>query len=232
MKAAVFHEKGAPVIVEDVGIADPGEGEVLIAIQSAGLCHSDISAINGTYGIPTPTVIGHEGSGFVESVGAGVRSVKEGDAVVISTLANCGHCPACDTGHPTLCYQPPGPRKPFTFRGEPAFQFANASTFTEKTLVPESSAIPVPKEIPMAQAALIGCGIITGVGAVLNRAKVEAGDTMAVFWCRRYRAEHHPRRRSCRRDEDHRRRPVALEARVGAAVRRDAHRRRSRGRRG
>ena len=181
MKAAVFHEKGAPVVVEDVGVADPGEGEVRIAIHSAGLCHSDISAINGTYGTPTPTVIGHEGAGYVEAVGAGVKSVKEGDAVVLSTLANCGHCRECDTGHPTLCVQPAMGRKPFTFRGEPAFQFANASTFAERTLVPESSAIPVPKEIPMAQAALIGCGIITGVGAVLNRARVETGDTMAVF---------------------------------------------------
>ncbi len=181
MKAAVFHEKGAPIAVEEVEVADPGEGEVRIAIQSAGLCHSDISAINGTYAMPMPMVIGHEGAGIVESVGPGVRSVKEGDRVVLSTLANCGHCPACDTGHPTLCYEPPGPRKPFTFRGEPAFQFANASSFSEQTVVPESSAIKVPKEIPMAQAALIGCGIITGVGAVLNRAKVDAGDTMAVF---------------------------------------------------
>ncbi len=181
MKAAVFHEKGAPVVVDEVGIADPGEGEVRIALAAAGLCHSDISAINGTYGTPTPTVIGHEGAGHVEAVGPGVRSVKEGDPVVLSTLANCGHCPACDTGHPTVCHQPPGPRMPFTFRGAPAYQFANASTFAEKTVVPASSAIPVPREIPMAQAALIGCGIITGVGAVLNRARVEAGETMAVF---------------------------------------------------
>ena len=181
MKAVVFHQKDAPVVVEDVEVADPGEGEVRIAIRSAGLCHSDISAIDGTYGIPTPTVIGHEGSGVIEAVGPGVRSVKEGDSVVISTLANCGHCPSCDTGRPTLCQQPPGPRKPFRFRGEPAFQFANASTFAEQTVVPESSAIRIPDGVPTAQAALIGCGIITGVGAVLNRAKVAAGETMAIF---------------------------------------------------
>ncbi|MBM4268918.1 MAG: Zn-dependent alcohol dehydrogenase [Deltaproteobacteria bacterium] len=181
MKAAVFHQKDAPVAVEDVGVADPAEGEVRVAIHAAGLCHSDVSAINGTYPTPTPTVIGHEGAGFVEAVGAGVRSVRAGDRVILSTLANCGHCPACDTGKPTLCHRAPERRTPFRFRGQPAYNFANASTFAELTVVPESSAIKIPDAMPFAQAALIGCGIITGVGAVLNRARVEAGQTMAVF---------------------------------------------------
>ena len=181
MKAAVFHEVGAPVAVEEVELRAPAEGEVRVAIQAAGLCHSDVSAINGTYPTPRPTVMGHEGAGFIDAVGPGVRTLKEGDAVVISTLAHCGHCPECDVGHPTLCWNAPRPSTPFTVRGKPAYNFANSSTFAERALVHASSAIPIPREMPMAQAALIGCGIITGVGAVLNRAKVEAGRTMAVF---------------------------------------------------
>lgn len=181
MQAAVFHEVGAPVEVGEVEVRDPQEGEVRVAIAAAGLCHSDVSAINGTYPTPRPTVMGHEGAGFVEAVGPGVKTLREGDAVVLSTLAHCGHCPECDVGHPTLCHNAPRPGTPFTFRGQPAYQFANTSTFAERTVVKVSSAIPIPREMPMAQAALIGCGIITGVGAVLNRARVESGRSMAVF---------------------------------------------------
>jgi len=180
-KAAVFKAIGEPIAVEDVEVRAPEEGEVRVAIQAAGLCHSDVSAINGTYATPRPTVMGHEGAGFIEAVGPGVRTLKVGDPVILSTLAHCGHCPECDVGHPTLCHYPPRPGTPFRAGGTPAYNFANASTFAELTVVKESSAIKIPKEMPMAQAALIGCGIITGVGAVLNRAKVEAGRTMAVF---------------------------------------------------
>jgi Zn-dependent alcohol dehydrogenase len=181
LKAAVFHEVGAPVAVEEVEVRAPQEGEVRVAIQAAGLCHSDVSAINGTYPTPRPTVMGHEGAGYIEAVGPGVRTLKEGDPVILSTLAHCGRCPECDVGRPTLCWNAPRPSTPFQVRGKPAYNFANSSTFSEITVVRESCAIPIPREMPMAQAALIGCGIITGVGAVLNRAKVEAGRTMAVF---------------------------------------------------
>lgn len=180
-EGAVFHEVGAPISVEEIEVRDPQEGEVRIAIQAAGLCHSDVSATNGTYPTPRPTVMGHEGAGYVEALGPGVRTLKEGDAVVLSTLAHCGHCPECDVGHPTLCHNGPRPGTPFTVRGKPAYQFANTSSFARHTIAKVSSAIPMPGEMPMAQAALVGCGIITGVGAVLNRAKVEAGRTMAVF---------------------------------------------------
>lgn len=181
MKAAVFTEVGAPVVVDnEVEVRDPQFGEVRIAIQAAGLCHSDVSAINGTYNMPKPMVMGHEGAGYVDAVGEGVKTVKEGDPIVISTLANCGYCPECDTGRPTMCHNAPLPSRPFTYRGQPAFNFANASTFAEYTVIPASSAVPVPRELPMPQAALIGCGIITGVGAVLNTANVQAGQTMVV----------------------------------------------------
>jgi S-(hydroxymethyl)glutathione dehydrogenase/alcohol dehydrogenase len=109
--------------------------------------------------------------------------VKEGDAVVLSTLAHCGRCPACEAGRPTLCRNAPSPKesRPFTVRGAPAYAFANTSAFVERTVVREQSAIPIDVRVPFDRAALIGCGIMTGVGAVLNRAQVEAGARMAVF---------------------------------------------------
>ena len=154
-----------------------------MAIRAAGLCHSDQSVINGTIPYPVPVVLGHEGAGVVESVGPGVTSVKEGDAVILSTLAHCGRCPACEGGKPTACRNAPNPKDvtPFSLRGAPVYQFANASAFAELTLVREQSAIPVDPRVPFDRAALIGCGIMTGVGAVLNRARVEAGSSMAVF---------------------------------------------------
>jgi S-(hydroxymethyl)glutathione dehydrogenase/alcohol dehydrogenase len=119
----------------------------------------------------------------VEAVGREVTTVKEGDAVVLSTLAHCGRCPACEVGRPTECRNAPSPKdsRPFTVGGKPAYQFANASAFAERTVVREQSAIPIDPRVPFDRAALIGCGIMTGVGAVLNRARVETGATMAVF---------------------------------------------------
>ncbi|HLK11295.1 MAG TPA: Zn-dependent alcohol dehydrogenase [Candidatus Binatia bacterium] len=183
MKAAVFHGGGRPVAIEEVGVKDPGPGEVRVALRAAGLCHSDLSVIDGAIPYPTPVVLGHEGAGVVDAVGAGVASVKEGDAVVLSTLAHCGRCPACEVGRPTQCRNAPSPKesRPFTVRGAPAYAFANTSAFVERTVVREQSAIPIDVRVPFDRAALIGCGIMTGVGAVLNRAQVEAGARMAVF---------------------------------------------------
>ena len=184
MKAAVFHGPDRPVAIEDVRVKDPGPGEVRVAIRAAGLCHSDLSVIDGSIPYPTPVVLGHEGAGVVDAVGAGVTAVKEGDTVVLSTLAHCGRCPACEVGRPTECRNAPNPKetRPFSLgNGQPAYQFANASAFVERTVVREQSAIPIDPRVPFECAALIGCGIMTGVGAVLNRAKVETGATMAVF---------------------------------------------------
>lgn len=183
MKAAVYYGGGKPVVIEDVGVRAPGPGEVRVRIKAAGLCHSDQSVIDGTIPYPVPVVLGHEGAGIVEDIGPGVTSVREGDSVIISTLAHCGRCRACEGGKPTACKNAPNPKDttPFTLGGKPAYQFANASAFSELTLVREQSAIPVDPRVPFDRAALIGCGIMTGVGAVLNRAKVEAGSSMAVF---------------------------------------------------
>jgi S-(hydroxymethyl)glutathione dehydrogenase/alcohol dehydrogenase len=183
MKAAVFYGVDRPVAIEDVAIKDPGPGEVRVAIKAAGLCHSDLSVIDGTIPYPTPVVLGHEGAGVVDAVGAGVTGVKEGDTVVLSTLAHCGRCPACEVGKPTQCRNAPNPKdsRPFTARGVPAFSFANTSCFVGRTVVREQSAIPIDARVPFDRAALIGCGIMTGFGAVVNRARVETGATMAVF---------------------------------------------------
>ena len=183
MKAAVFRSVDQPVRIEDVEVRDPGPGEVRIALKAAGLCHSDLSVIDGTIPYPTPVVLGHEGAGIVEAIGVGVTAVKEGDSGIVSTLAHCGRCSKCDVGRPTECRNAPSPKdaKPFTIGGKPAFQFANASVFTERTVVREQGAIRIDPRVPFDRAALIGCGVMTGFGAVVNRARVETGSTMAVF---------------------------------------------------
>jgi S-(hydroxymethyl)glutathione dehydrogenase/alcohol dehydrogenase len=183
MKAVVFRAVDRPVGIEEVALRDPGPGEVRIAIKAAGLCHSDLSVIDGTIPYPTPVVLGHEGAGIVDAVGLGVTAVKEGDTVIVSTLAHCGRCSKCDVGRPTECRNAPSPKdqRPFTVDGKPAFQFANASVFAEYTVVREQCAIRIDPRVPFDRAALIGCGVMTGFGAVVNRARVETGATMAVF---------------------------------------------------
>ena len=183
MRAAVYRGAGKPVAIEDVTVRDPRPGEVRVTIRAAGLCHSDLSVIDGTIPYPVPVVLGHEGAGVVDAVGLGVTSVKEGDAVILSTLAHCGRCKACEVGRPTECRNAPNPKEtqPFTVDGAPAYQFANTSAFVERTVVREQSAIPIDARVPFDRAALIGCGIMTGFGAVVNRARVETGASMAVF---------------------------------------------------
>jgi Zn-dependent alcohol dehydrogenase len=169
-------------IVDDLSVKDPGPGEVAVRVEAAGLCHSDLSVINGTIPFPTPVVLGHEGAGVVEAVGPAVTTVKEGDHVVLSTLGNCGACQYCDAGRPTMCRSTFGGRpQPFTWRGEPAYAFANASVFSERTVVKANQAVQIPADVPMAAAALVGCGVLTGIGAVLHRARVPQGANVAVI---------------------------------------------------
>ncbi|HSA49285.1 MAG TPA: Zn-dependent alcohol dehydrogenase [Yinghuangia sp.] len=181
MKGVLFDGKGA-LVVDDLEVRDPGPDEVLVRIGAAGLCHSDISVINGTIPFPPPVVLGHEGAGVVEAVGDLVTHVKPGDHVALSTLAACGTCRACDRGRPTMCAKSFGQLgKPFTRGGTPAYSFAGLSVFAERIVVKRVQAVRIPASIPMASAALMGCGVLTGVGAVLNRAKVQPGDTVAVI---------------------------------------------------
>jgi Zn-dependent alcohol dehydrogenase len=169
-------------VVDDLSVRDPGAGEVVVRIEAAGLCHSDLSVINGTIPFPTPVVLGHEGAGVVEAVGTAVTTVREGDHVVLSTLGNCGACQFCDAGRPTMCRSTFGGRpQPFTWRGAPAYAFANASVFSERTVVKANQAVPIPADVPLATAALVGCGVLTGIGAVLHRARVPEGASVLVI---------------------------------------------------
>lgn len=182
MRGVVFDGKAVQV-VDDLEIRDPGPGEVMVAVGAAGLCHSDLSVIDGTIPFPAPVVLGHEGAGVVEAVGAGVTHVVPGDHVALSTIANCGACAECGRGRPTMCRKAIGmPGQPFSRRGgEPLYQFAAVSSFAERTLVKAVQAVRIPNDIPLTSAALIGCGVVTGVGAALNRAKVGLGDTVVVI---------------------------------------------------
>ncbi|MEU6660562.1 Zn-dependent alcohol dehydrogenase [Streptomyces sp. NPDC046821] len=181
MRGVVFDGVRADV-VDDLEIRDPGPGEVLVDVAAAGLCHSDLSVIDGTIPFPVPVVLGHEGAGVVEAVGAGVTHVKPGDHVALSTLANCGACEDCDRGRPTMCRKAIGrPTRPFSRGGDPLWQFAANSSFAERTVVKAVQAVPIPQDIPLTSAALMGCGVLTGVGAVLNRARVGQGESVVVI---------------------------------------------------
>ncbi|MEV7319460.1 alcohol dehydrogenase catalytic domain-containing protein [Streptomyces sp. NPDC093970] len=181
MRAVVFDGKQVQV-VDGLDVREPGAGEVLVSVAAAGLCHSDLSVVDGTIPFPVPVVLGHEGAGVVEAVGVGVTHVAPGDHVALSTLANCGACADCDRGRPTMCRKAIGrPQKPFTRGGRALYQFASNSAFAERTVVKAVQAVRIPKDIPLTSAALIGCGVLTGVGAVLNRARVDRGDTVLVI---------------------------------------------------
>ncbi|MGW0364224.1 Zn-dependent alcohol dehydrogenase [Streptomyces sp. NPDC002990] len=181
MRGVVFDGKQAR-LVHDLEIREPGPGEVLVATAAAGLCHSDLSVIDGTIPFPVPVVLGHEGAGVVEAVGPGVAHVTPGDHVALSTLANCGACADCDRGRPTMCRKAIGrPGQPFSRGGGALFQFASHSAFAERTVVRAVQAVKIPDDIPLTSAALIGCGVLTGVGAVLNRARVGLGESVVVI---------------------------------------------------
>jgi S-(hydroxymethyl)glutathione dehydrogenase/alcohol dehydrogenase len=180
MRAIVW--TGELEVRDDVAVRDPRPHEVRVRIANAGLCHSDVSVIDGTIPFPTPVVLGHEGAGVIEQVGSAVTKVAVGDHVVLTTLGNCGRCDACDRGQPTHCRDTMGRLgRPFTVGGEKAFSFANTGVFTEQVVVAETQAVVIDPEVPLSAACLIGCAVVTGAGAVLNRAKVQPGQTVAVI---------------------------------------------------
>ena len=188
MKAAVFREVGKPLQVEDVQINKPGPHEVLIRTAAAGVCHSDLHFVEGSYPFPLPAVIGHESAGVVEQVGSEVRTVKVGDHVITCLSAYCGHCDHCLTGHMSLCQSPDTKRDAsdeprLSQNGRPLPQFLNLSSFAEMMLIHEHACVAVRKDMPLDRAALIGCGVMTGVGAVFHTNKVAPGETVAVIGC-------------------------------------------------
>ena len=188
MKAAVLREVNQPLVIEDLSTGDPGPREVLIRTVAAGVCHSDLHFQNGAYPYPLPAVLGHESAGVVEAVGSDVHYVKPGDHVITCLSAFCGHCEYCLTGRMVLCSEPELSRE----HGEPprlasgddtVNQFLNLSSFAEEMLVHEHALTKIRDDMPLDRAALIGCGVTTGVGAVIHTAAVEPGSTVAVIGC-------------------------------------------------
>ncbi len=188
MKAAVFREVNQPMEVEDIDISKPGPREVLIRTAAAGVCHSDLHFFNGTYPGQLPMVLGHESAGIVEQVGSDVHYVQPGDHVITCLSVFCGHCEYCLTGHMSLCQEPETRRAPdqeprISQGGGIVQQFANLGSFAEHMLVHEHAVAKIREDMPMDRAALIGCGVTTGVGAVIHTARVEPGATVAVIGC-------------------------------------------------
>ncbi len=183
-QAAVIYRQGDPVVVEEVQVSDPGPGEILVRIGGTGVCHSDHNVYSGyRRNDNLPTVLGHEGAGIVEKTGDGVEGIEVGDHVVFAIRPMCGKCRFCAAGQWNLC-QPTPPRS-----SEPRFHvngkrlYADAATFTQYTVAWENNVVKIDPDIPLDRAALVGCAVITGIGAVVNRAKVEAGSTVAVWGC-------------------------------------------------
>lgn len=191
-KAAVlFETNGALEIRDDIEVADPGPGEVRVRTGASGVCHSDLSVVNGTLPLPTPIVLGHEGAGIVDAVGEGVTSVSPGDKIVVSWVPQCGECYMCNHGQPYLCEKNAtaamaglidGSTR-LSSQGTALHQMGMAGSFCDTMIIPEISAVKVGADIPLEVAALIGCGVLTGVGAALNTADIHPGDTVAVIGC-------------------------------------------------
>ena len=189
MRAAVVVERGQPIRTEEVELEGPREGEVRVKLVASGVCHSCLHAADGSWThIPVPIVLGDEGAGIVEAAGRGVRSVKEGDHVILSWTPACGLCHYCAIGRPVLCERravKPGTLPDGTtglrLGGETLYRFGTVASHADYSTMPESCAIPIRDDMPLEMAALIGCSVMTGVGSVLNTAQVPAGASMAVF---------------------------------------------------
>jgi alcohol dehydrogenase len=196
-RAAILRELGLPrpyadskpLRIEEVDLAPPGEGEILVRIAAAGLCHSDLSVINGSVPVPVPLVPGHEASGVIEELGPGVTDLEIGDHVVMMFVASCGKCRFCVEGRPALCEPGRGANikgsmlrggTRISQNGEDINHMLGVSCFAEHAVVSRESVLRVDKDLPLAEAALFGCAVVTGVGAVLNTANLRAGSTVAV----------------------------------------------------
>ena len=190
-KAVIARTLGAPVTVEEIEVEPPRYGEVTIRMAACGVCHSDLSATNGTIGYPLPLVLGHEGAGVVAEVGEGVTDFAPGDPVITSFVSMCGHCGYCQSGRPQLCLQslralhtlPDGSVRTKGSAGEALGVFCGCGVMSGYATVHADNLIKVAADIPLDRAALIACGVLTGVGAVTNTARLSAGSVAVVFGC-------------------------------------------------
>ncbi len=188
-RAALFREPGRPLDVAEVELDEPGPGDVLVRVARVGLCGSDLHVLRGEWRRPTPMVLGHEGSGVVEAVGERVRGLAPGDHVVLSWAPSCGECGPCRCGRPVACVPlragiaagtlPDGTTR-MRLGDETVYRMTAVGALAERIVVPAKAALPLPPDLPLEQAALIGCAALTGVGAVLNRARVEPGASVLV----------------------------------------------------
>jgi S-(hydroxymethyl)glutathione dehydrogenase / alcohol dehydrogenase len=184
MRAAVLWQWNEPFAVENVELAAPQQGEVRVKLAASGVCHSDLSIQRGLLPMPPPRIIGHEGAGIVEAIGPGVTSVAPGDHVILCWMYPCGHCVECGKGQPAHCQTAlagmmGGGSARFKVKGQDMPHWVGS--FAEQTVVPETACVKIRDDAPLDKACLVGCGVMTGVGAVLNTAKVEEGATVAVF---------------------------------------------------
>jgi S-(hydroxymethyl)glutathione dehydrogenase / alcohol dehydrogenase len=186
VKAALFRGPNQPLVIEEVDIDKPGEHEVLIRTVASGVCHSDLHFVEGLWMFPPPAILGHEAAGIVEEVGDDVHHFAPGDHVIACLSVFCGHCDQCLSGHPNRCANPETQRAPgapprLSQNGQPVNQFLNVSSYAEKMLTHENAIVKIRDDVPLETVALIGCGVLTGVGAALRTARVEPGSTVAVF---------------------------------------------------
>ena len=190
MKAAVFRKVHEPLTIEAVEIDKPRGREVLVRTVATGVCHSDLHVVDGLgrFALDRPIVLGHEGAGVVEAVGAEVTAVRPGDHVVACLYGFCGNCAQCLSGHPNLCTggivtRPESEAPRLSQQGQPFRQFLGVSSYAERMLLHENSVVRIDPELPLDRAALVGCGVLTGVGAALRSSGLQAGQTVAVFGC-------------------------------------------------
>jgi S-(hydroxymethyl)glutathione dehydrogenase / alcohol dehydrogenase len=186
VRAAVLEQVGGPIRVADVELSPPGPGMVRVDVAASGLCHSDLSVADGTLPLPLPAVLGHEGAGIVTEVGPGVESHRPGDRVVLSWAVPCRSCRPCLRGRPELCdtgMDHAFTRTHGTLDGTDLWAVFGTGTLAEQTVVPAAAAIPIGEEAPLDLAALVGCAVLTGVGAAVNTAGIRPGDTVAVIGC-------------------------------------------------
>ena len=189
IRAAVLRAFGEPLVVEELELDPPKAGEVLVRMAASGVCHSDLHVAQGIHPTELPVVLGHEGAGVVEEVGSGVDGLEPGDHVLLTWLPYCGHCRQCARGKLNLCenvgwYDATMEDGTCRFhRNGTEIHHYNTSSFAERSVVPARTAIPVDRDLPLTELALMGCAVMTGVGAVLNTAGVRPGDTVAVVGC-------------------------------------------------